>query len=107
MHLALAIGGCTLDELDERMDEREFFLWEKYARAFFLPQRRADLQAAQTAYLVAVTMGGAKTSTKLSDFLVVPAIEDESMTAEVGSSMIGAVTAARVYRLGQGRKAKG
>lgn len=104
MHLALALGGCTLTELDERMTETEFQLWAAYSRAFFLPQRRAELQAAQTAYILAVTMGGAKRSTQLSDFVIVPQQADPEMDADIGSAMISAATSSRIYRLGQGRK---
>lgn len=109
MHLALAIGGCTLAELDERMTEGEFQLWGRYERAFFLPERRAQLQAATTAYLIAITMGGAKRSTSLADFIVIPSTPETqpTMDADAGSAMISAATSSRVFRLGQGRKIKG
>lgn len=106
MELALAIGGCTVAELDERMTEGEFYLWQLFARENFLPARRSQLQAAQTAYLIARTMGGAKPSTKFADFLIVPNTKDSDMDADAGGAMISAATSARVYRLGQGRKVK-
>lgn len=106
MELALAIGGCTIAELDERMTEGEFYLWQIFAKQNFLPARRYQLQAAQTAYLIARTMGGAKPSTKFADFIIVPNTQDAEMDADAGGAMISAATSARVHRLGQGRKAK-
>ncbi len=105
MHLALAIGGCTLDELDERMGEAEFRLWIRYANEFFLPHRRAELQAAQTALLVAVTGSNGKRQMKLADFLVTPApAVSGDDDAEQAVMALGAMASARVYRLSQGRK---
>lgn len=73
MNLALALGGCTLDELDERMTESEFNLWSIYSRRFFLPSRRSDLYGAQLA-LITAKVNGAKDVT-IEDFMFDPARE--------------------------------
>jgi len=108
MHLALAIGGMTLEEMDERMSEREFRLWLKYADTFFLPERRAELQAAQTAYLVAASIGGGKR--KLADFVVLPkgsAYAEPEPDAEYGGMVLGAMTSRRVIQLGKKKRDNG
>lgn len=73
MNLALAIGGCTLDELDERMTEAEFGLWWMFDSKFHLPSRRSELYAAQSS-LVAARVGGAK-DVSINDFLFDPPAE--------------------------------
>lgn len=50
------------------MPERDLRVYADYAARFGLPSQRAELYAAQTAYLIAATMGGYKGS--LNDFLL-------------------------------------
>lgn len=105
MHLALAIGGCTLAELEQRMTEREFQLWRKYARKFLLPDRRQEWHGAQTAMIIARTMGNVKGNVTMRDFMYEREDEPE-VNATTGGNILGAVASVGVRRLGQGRKKK-
>lgn len=106
MHLALAIGGCTADELETRMSEREFQLWRRFAARFGMPSRRIELHLAQISLLIARTMGNARNA-RLKDFLFDPsdpADEQPTVTANLGAAVIHSMTSSRVRVLGQGRK---
>lgn len=107
MHLALSIGGMTVEEMEARMSEREFRLWETYAGEFFLPHRRADLQAAQIAFWLSLQYQGKGARVNLNDFVVTPAKpEEDKPNAEFGGAVFGAMASRKVIKLGQGRKAK-
>lgn len=70
MELALHLG-MTADGLEQRMAERELDDWRLFVEERMLPWRRIQLQLAQIAQHIAVTMGGAK-NTQLQDFLFDP-----------------------------------
>lgn len=107
MDLALAIGGCTVAELEQRMTEREFNLWRRYGAQRGLPSRRLELGQAQISLLIARTMGNAKGNIGLRDFLFDPPAQEPEPDAAVVSGVMSAMTSARVRMLGQGRKNKG
>ena len=56
------------------MSEYDLQLYAAYAAEHMLPTRRAEIYAAQTAYIVAQTMGGYKG--KFEDFMLGKAEED-------------------------------
>lgn len=59
--MALAVGGCTVDELLERLTPREYFRWQKFEQQFGpLGPERLDYLAAQISFYVVRTMGGKK-----------------------------------------------
>jgi hypothetical protein len=104
MNLALAIGGCTVDELEHRMSEREFTLWRQYAGRYGLPTRRLELHGAQIALLIAKTMGNARSGVGMKDFMFDPPEAEPQVDANLGAAVIRSMTSSRVRLLGQGRK---
>jgi Protein of unknown function (DUF4035) len=68
--LTLAIGGCTVDELQSRMSYAEFMEWAAFAESEPLPGARSDLQTAMLMTLTAsVNQGKGGHKLKLTDFL--------------------------------------
>lgn len=49
----LAIGGCTIAELQDRMSYTEFWEWVAFAEVEPLPEQRADLRNARQMALLA------------------------------------------------------
>lgn len=68
MELALALGGMTVEELEERMTERELHGWMHFMSRRRWPMRRFEMYLAQIAHVVASTMGVNKTLT-VQDFI--------------------------------------
>ena len=68
MELALALGGGTVEELEQRMTERELNGWIRFMHRRRWPMRRMEMYLAQIAHVVASTMGGNKTLT-VQDFI--------------------------------------
>ena len=71
MHDLAAELGTPVAVLARTMTENELRDWQAYAARYALPSRRLQLQLAQIAMLIAVTMGGAK-DVKLTDYLFDP-----------------------------------
>lgn len=46
MELALNLGGCTAEELSQRMSLREFMQWRRFARRRMFPLQRIELMCA-------------------------------------------------------------
>jgi hypothetical protein len=82
MDLALEFGE-PVEQLKQRMTEREFAWWAKRSATHWLPSRRVEWYLAQLAYMIAVTMGGAK-DVSLSDFMLnlEPPTEEPEMTMD-------------------------
>lgn len=70
--LALAIGGCTVAELQQRMGAAEFAAWMAFYQAEPFGELRADMRSAMLATLTANAHRNAKKKRQpfeLSDFM--------------------------------------
>ena len=97
----------TVRELTLRMGERELARWQRYAVQRGFPSRRAQLQAALTAMIVARSLGGAA-DVALEDFVIGFERErDERRDDDAGenaAAAFGALSGRGVRVLGQKRK---
>lgn len=66
--LCLALGGMTVEEMGQRMSQREFMDWSVYAEinGELSPARRWDRGPALVAYMLQALQGG---KGKLADYL--------------------------------------
>lgn len=105
MHLALELG-CTVSELEHRLTEREFLLWQLYSMTHILPNRRIELALAHITSWIAKTMGGVDANVPLSSFLLKPVVPDAEPSSPGAGAIFSGFNVAGMHILGQGRKLK-